>query len=938
MELEDIIELDDLLCRFPLLNLGAADHEPCTVGKRVPLVFIPVNCVQDYWKKQSLSAQQDLCRYLLSSLNRPGTRFAFLIRGDAYGIHLYYGCMQQDTLRLQANLRGLFPGIGLGTPIPDDELVTDYGTSGVMIGQPGGIETEFTAADAFRLPVDALCSSMLGSDFTVMVLAQKLPAAFLMDMLSKVRIEDQRISRYQRKEFRDVNQLQENRLVQDYMDHLQMAADDLKMGIQEGMWSTSVYYGADRVADCIRLESLMKGAWMGKREHVYQPLHCIPLKCRGNCRIQTGPNSFQRVNIQEELSADCTFCCCLSEELIGNYGSSILDHNGRPDSPRGTLVPFNGYQYRTVLTTSQFTNYCHLPRHEYPGFAVNPYVEFDTAIRTSVAPENGVRLGNVIRVDQLNEKNPMENPYLLPLDDLTRHLLLVGVTGGGKSNSTKAILSELWQTHQLPFLVIESAKREYYELANVTRPLPNGIEIAVFPDLTLFTLGNEHPQTGIPYRLNPFEVIPGCSIQTHIDSLLSTFNAAFDLFAPLPHVLEAMVYEVYSDRGWDIVTNENRFGATTWPTLTDLYYKIDPVTDRQGYNREIQDNVKAALRVRLNSLRMGGKGAMMDVPRSIPLSELLKNPTVLELEDLGDDNTKAFVIGILMTQLYEYRKRGAPSRHIRHLLVIEEAHRLLRKVVPGSADQSREKAVGFFCDMLSEIRAYGQGIQICDQVPTRLADDALKNTNCKIVHRIVTEDDRLAVGNAMHMNPEQVDFLTSLPRGCAAVYAEGDSRPKLVRFPLVEQKSTRTRAQLVKLCRETAARRFSGSFQLYKYTHACRFCESRNCAHRTMCENWIRQLDMDRYWQYVTEEDNGQSPSQKGSDGSGQSRKPVTFQGMVKLCRTAEKTMRQKLTHDQELCLIGTMMQKFPMTELRRASIISNYFKSRGQWIVEQSV
>ncbi len=36
-----------------------------------------------------------------------------------------------------------------------------------------------------------------------------------------------------------------------------------------------------------------------------------------------------------------------------------------------------------------------------------------------------------------------------------------------------------------------------------------------------------------------------------------------------------------------------------------------------------------------------------------------------------------------------------------------------------------------FADILAEMRAYGQGLAIIDQVPSKLLPDALKNTNLK---------------------------------------------------------------------------------------------------------------------------------------------------------------------------------------------------------------
>lgn len=219
-----------------------------------------------------------------------------------------------------------------------------------------------------------------------------------------------------------------------------------------------------------------------------------------------------------------------------------------------------------------------------------------------------------------------------------------------------------------------------------------------FESLLLFTLGSEEPGRSIRYRINPFEVVGTVSLQTHIDYPLSTFKAAFELYPPMPYVLETSVYEVYRDCGWDIVTNTNTLGLKDYSTLTDLYRKIDVETDSLGYHQEAKENTKAALKARINSLRIGGKGAMMDTRYSVPIEKLLSTPAVLELENLGDDDTKAFVIGMLLVQLYEYRKSTHHSGQAKltHLLMIEEAHRLLKRVPEGGeGGNPRAKSVEF---------------------------------------------------------------------------------------------------------------------------------------------------------------------------------------------------------------------------------------------------
>ena len=71
--------------------------------------------------------------------------------------------------------------------------------------------------------------------------------------------------------------------------------------------------------------------------------------------------------------------------------------------------------------------------------------------------------------------------------------------------------------------------------------------------------------------------------------------------------------------------------------------------------------------------------------------------------------------------------------------------------------------------MLSEIRAYGEGMLLVDQVPTRLIPDAIKNTNLKITHRLVAEDDCKAIGESMGLNDEQRKIIAKLLTGQCVV-------------------------------------------------------------------------------------------------------------------------------------------------------------------------
>jgi hypothetical protein len=272
------------------------------------------------------------------------------------------------------------------------------------------------------------------------------------------------------------------------------------------------------------------------------------------------------------------------------------------------------------------------------------------------------------------------------------------------------------------------------------------------------------------------------------------------MWTPLPQVLEECLYRIYQDHGWELVGRQNHRlnGEIThplaFPTLNDLFHKVDEVVTQLGYDERITADIRAALRTRINGLRAGSKGKMFDTRYQMPMQDLLGRPTILELEGMGNDDDKAFVMALLVIRITEHWRVNHPTQleqgRLRQLLVIEEAHRLLarseRVGFEGEANP-RATAVETFANLLAEIRAYGQGIIIADQVPVRLAPDVVKNTNLKIVHRTVSIDDRLALAGAMAMSEEQATTLSHLSPGEAVVFGTEDDAPIKIKVPKGER-------------------------------------------------------------------------------------------------------------------------------------------------------
>jgi hypothetical protein len=422
----------------------------------------------------------------------------------------------------------------------------------------------------------------------------------------------------------------------------------------------------------------------------------------------------------------------------------------------------------TCMTSDELSVLLSLPRREVAGLRMRDVGSFALSI-----PPPGPQSVSIGRL--MDDHGRHLDRVSLSADEINRHVLITGMTGYGKSTTAKQILRRARAQLGTPFLVIEPAKAEYRQLR---------LDPELRDSLRVYSISGNEPS--LPLRLNPFLPVDGAPLGRHIDLLKSVFNAAFPMFAGMPAVLEEAMLDIYTERGWDLRTGSNRVLGASYspsdigavaPTMKDLHDQVEVVLARKGYAGEVHQNMGAALRSRIKSLMVGAKGYALAAPRSIPVSELFGQPCVIELKDLADDEEKSFVMGLLLAMLYEHAESRQPDpevtgHRLQHITLIEEAHRLLRAPRAGGMESgdAQGKAVTMFTDMLAEMRAYGEGFIVADQIPVKLAPEVLKNSNVKIIHRLSAPDDRAAVAASINLTDAQSRHLVTLPPGTAVVH------------------------------------------------------------------------------------------------------------------------------------------------------------------------
>ena len=431
-------------------------------------------------------------------------------------------------------------------------------------------------------------------------------------------------------------------------------------------------------------------------------------------------------------------------------------------------------------TAGVLTALAGLPQREVPGLRVLGPSQFDVTSETGTGePEPGVPAGDGTPVRLgviLDTRDRPVGDFLLPLPTLNRHALVTGATGAGKSQTVRHLLAELTLAG-LPWLAIEPVKAEYPGMAGRLAGLGPAGRVTVL---------NPADPGAIPLSVNPLAPERGYPVQAHIDMVRALFLAAFDADEPFPQIIAQALQRVYEVNGWDLVTGGGLAGAVAEPavpTLAQLQRAALEVIGEVGYGRELQADVRGFVDVRLRSLRIGSAGRFFEGGHPADVAALLRRNVVLCLEDVANDEDKAFVMGTLVIRIVEHLRLAARAGRragLRHVIVIEEAHRLLRARQEGRASGH---AVELFAAMLAEIRAYGEGLVIAEQIPAKLVSDVVKNTALKVMHRLPAADDRDLVGAAMNLGEAQSRQVVSLEPGVAAVFADGMDRPIRIRVP-----------------------------------------------------------------------------------------------------------------------------------------------------------
>lgn len=540
----------------------------------------------------------------------------------------------------------------------------------------------------------------------------------------------------------------ENKGISDLMKKIEEQLERIDLWESYGLWESCAYFFSDEIAVSVLAAATYKALMTGEKSGVE------------NAHVNVWNASEQQsINIQ-----------------------TIMNHVKYLVHPSAQLFVSDKYQKQIVTPTSMVSGnelalLLGMPRKSVAGVAVQEMAEFGRAVvYENKFPEKSISIGNIYHMGIEEENTPVD----MDLNLFSSHCFITGSSGSGKSYATYNLLDRLL-CNGVKMLVVEPAKGEYK---------------MVFGNLDKINIFTTDANTYRLLRINPFQFPEKIHILSHIEQLIQIFNASWPLYAAMPAILKEAVVNSYVRCGWDVQNSIWIKGVCDhkYPVFEDVLAILPDIINTSDYSSDSKGDYKGALLTRVQSMTTGINGLIFRKSEGLADNVLFDENCIVDLSEVGSDETIALIMGVLIMRLNEYRKSqrkmGTFAGHdnkLNHVTVLEEAHNLLKRT---SKDQNQEganmigKSVEMISNSIKEMRTYGEGFLIIDQSPLAVDSSVVENTATKIIMNTPSKEACEELGNSLSLKEEQSKELARLNVGVAAIMQKGWMTPVLMKVGL----------------------------------------------------------------------------------------------------------------------------------------------------------
>ncbi len=513
-----------------------------------------------------------------------------------------------------------------------------------------------------------------------------------------------------------------------------------------GMWEFSAYAISRDEATANNVAHMYMSLTQGEQSYLSESA----INCWNGTKTEERE---QTHTILEEVKRFCTPIFSL------NIPKAVDDGKANHIDPDAVLMYPAVIDGTVLVSGKELAQSLNFPRKSVMGLPVIESAPFGRDVQrfNEITGADYVEIGSIYHMYN-DEKKPVE----LDLNSFTSHVFITGSTGTGKTTTVLNLLKKIIEKKETEnhFLVVEPTKGEYKsKIGGLCKVY--GTNLDIISDLL---------------KINPFWFPEKIHVLEHIDRLTEVLNACWPMYAAMPAVLKDAIEMAYKKVGWDLKANNRQ---DIFPTFYDLLETLPQVMEESSYSNDTKSDYSGALITRVKSLTNGLNGLMFCDNTGLSQKELFEQNVILDISRIGNTETKALVMGMVVIKLQEYwmskYAAGIPTEKagLKHVTVLEEAHNLLRKTSFNQSQDSGNmigKSVEMLTNAIAEMRAYGEGFIIADQAPDLLDEAVIRNTNTKIILRLPDYTDRKLAGLACSLNEDQVNEIAKIPNHTAVVY------------------------------------------------------------------------------------------------------------------------------------------------------------------------
>lgn len=337
-------------------------------------------------------------------------------------------------------------------------------------------------------------------------------------------------------------------------------------------------------------------------------------------------------------------------------------------------------------------------------------------------------------------------PFAYPIDHFSRHVLVAGRTGVGKTNLLMLIILSM-MAEGATVWVWDYLKTDYRHLRRLC------------PDLRVW-----NSETLI---FNPWQPPAHVDPRLWINLTVSVFCKVNSLLDASRRLLVSVLTKLYRDLGvFD--------GSLNYPSSTMVSEAVwAENTKGQPRLNQAKDSVHNRMRASLLA-----NPEVHAYSHGFPVEELAKHSAVFELKAMDEMDAAFRILAVnyaLFQQRIETHDRG---QGLKTLSVIDEAH----SIVPDR----RNDAIPFSpaAALVSQARETGLGFVFSSQ-STDLDQHIVRNTALKIAFALGDGAEIERVQKAFSLSREQAAYINRLQTGEAIVRAPWNIDPFVIRVPRV---------------------------------------------------------------------------------------------------------------------------------------------------------